>query len=118
SERRAEGRVPFVRRCALTLPDRREARALIVNINTTGAYLAQDDLGAGAGAWSPCGLRLPGRADELDVRGVVTWVNARQPHPVHSLPPGFGLTFQDLSPRARAAIEELVADAARRKTSA
>jgi hypothetical protein len=123
SERRNQGRVPFVRRCLLAWPDGRQAQALIVNINTVGAYVAHDDLNPSAAHVEPsprigealvCRFGLPGRADQLEVQALVTWVNARQVHPVHSLPPGFGLTFPRLSPRAQAAIEEVMADASRR----
>jgi hypothetical protein len=117
--------VPFVRRCALTFADGREGQAIIVNINMVGAYVAHDDL-AGAAASSgsaprvgdlvTCRFGLPDREDEVDLQALVTWVNARQAHPVHSLPPGFGLTFRKLSPRAQAAIERVMADAARRTT--
>src|SRR5262245_18874575 len=72
AERRLQGRVPFVRRCALAFRDGRTGRALIVNINTVGAYVAHDDLAA-AGA-SPeslprvgdlltCRFGLPDRED-------------------------------------------------------
>lgn len=121
-DRRGEGRVPFVRRCALSFVDGRQGQALIVNINTVGAYVAHDDrAGASASPEPPpqvgdlvtCRFGLPGRDDEVDVQALVTWVNARQSHPVHSLPPGFGLTFRKLSPRAQAAIEQVMAEARR-----
>ncbi|HET9316551.1 MAG TPA: PilZ domain-containing protein [Vicinamibacteria bacterium] len=122
-ERRLQGRVPFVRRCVLSFGDGRTGQALIVNINMVGAYVAHDDLaGAGAAPVPPprvgelvtCRFGLPDRADEVELQALVTWVNARQSHPVHSLPPGFGLTFRRLSPRAHAAIEQVMSDAARR----
>jgi hypothetical protein len=123
-ERRQAGRVPFVRRCTLVLEDQRSLPALLVNINLSGAYVARDDLGATppvefdglvtVGRRLACRVRLPDRAEELDLRGVVTWVNARQPHPVHSLPPGFGLTFEGVGPRAVAEIERVMAEAAGR----
>jgi hypothetical protein len=118
--------VPFVRRCALTFADGRTARALIVNINLTGAYVAQDDLAGASTSPEPLPqvgelvtsrFGLPDREDEVELHALVTWVNARQPHPVHSLPPGFGLTFRKLSPRAEAAIERVMADAASRTPS-
>jgi hypothetical protein len=120
ADRRLQGRVPFVRRCALAFADGRQGSALLVNINTVGAYVAHDDLGdAGpdtefaprVGDVLACRFRLPEREDELEVPSVVTWVNARQQHPVHSLPPGFGLTFRDVPPRTRATLEQLVLDA-------
>lgn len=122
-ERRLQGRVPFVRRCTLAFADGRAGQALIVNINTVGAYVAHDDLaGTGAAVEPPprvgdlvtCRFGLPDRADEVELQALVTWVNARQAHPVHSLPPGFGLTFRKLPPAALAAIEQVMAGAARR----
>jgi hypothetical protein len=121
-----ETRVPFVRRCRLEFKDGRIGTAFLVNINENGAYVARDDLrtgGAGrAGAPAPgsdlprlheavrCIFQLPGRDRDVVVEAVVSWVNPRQQHPVHGLPPGFGLSFQALSKPDRAAIAWLVAD--------
>jgi hypothetical protein len=44
----------------------------------------------------------------------VTWLNPRQQHPVHSLPPGFGVKFDELSPEDRRCIEGVIDDYARR----
>lgn len=124
-ERRLQGRVPFVRRCTLTFLDGRQVRALIVNINMVGAYVAHDDLGEAraapeaapqVGTVVACRFGLPDRDDELELQAVVTWVNTLQLHPVHSLPPGFGLTFRRLAPRAQSAIERVMADAAGKAT--
>jgi PilZ domain-containing protein len=115
-------RVPFVRRCRLEYDDGRTGTAFLVNINETGAYVARDDLRpAGGGAVTPeplpvlgtsvrCVFQVPGRERELAVSAVVTWVNPRQQHPVHSLPPGFGLSFRALAEADRAAIAGLVDD--------
>ena len=114
--------MPFVRRCHFTFADGRTGQALFVNINTVGAYVAYDDRAGAAGSLEPpprvgdlvtCRFGLPDRADEVELQAIVTWVNARQSHPVHSLPPGFGLTFRKLRPAALAAIERVMADAAR-----
>jgi hypothetical protein len=125
-ERRQAGRVPLVRRCQLLLDDGRTLPALLVNINLAGAYVARDDLsGAPAvefegvvtvGRRLTCRVRLPEREEALELGGIVSWVNARQPHPVHSLPPGFGLTFERVDAQAAAAIERVMAEAARRPT--
>jgi PilZ domain-containing protein len=118
-----ETRIPFVRRCRLELEDGRVGTAFLVNLNATGAYVALDDLrkgGPGHGHAEPpadmprlheslrCVFRLPGRDRDVVVEAVVSWVNPRQQHPVHSLPPGFGLSFQDMSKADRAAIVWLV----------
>ena len=42
------------------------------------------------------------------VDGIVSWLNPKQQHPVHSLPPGFGIRFQGLSPDAHHSIQDLV----------
>jgi PilZ domain len=55
-----------------------------------------------------CKFHLPEQACDVAVDGIVTWINPRQQHPVHSLPPGFGVRFQGLSPDAHACIKELV----------
>ncbi|MET0556648.1 MAG: PilZ domain-containing protein [Vicinamibacteria bacterium] len=125
-DRRQTGRAPFVRRCTLVLEDGRSVPALFVNINHSGAYVARDDLsGAPAAEFDEvvavgrrltCRVSLPGREDELSLGGVVSWVNARQSHPVHSLPPGFGLTFDTVDARAAAAIERVMVEASARAT--
>ena len=44
----------------------------------------------------------------------MTWLNPRQQHPVHSLPPGFGVKFDELGPADRRTIEGVVEDYIRR----
>lgn len=110
-------RVPFVRRCRLEYEDGRTGTAFLVNINESGAYVARDDLrpAAGApealpevGAGVRCVFHLPGREREVAVWATVTWVNPRQQHPVHGLPPGFGLGFRAVAEADRDAIATLV----------
>jgi hypothetical protein len=102
-------RVPFVRLCALDFDAGRKAQAFIANINLLGAYLAWDE-------WPAVGEELSlrfgsaGSATPIETRGVVAWVNPRQQHPVHSLPPGFGVKFVDLSDEAARRIEAIVQD--------
>jgi len=121
-----EVRVPFVRRCRLEFEDGRTGTAFLVNINVNGAYVARDDLRTGGtvkGATEApaadlprlhesvrCVFKLPGRMRDVAVGAVVSWVNQRQQHPVHGLPPGFGLSFQVLSEADRDAITWLVDD--------
>lgn len=124
-ENRSSGllRVPFVRRCTLDFDDGPSRVGFVVNINVLGLYVAQDDVGTRPAARPAatlelprhgqslsCRFLLPGRAAEIRVRGVVSWVNARQQHPVHSLPPGFGVRFEGLTDADRARIEDVVAD--------
>ncbi len=109
--RRAGGaiRVPFVRRCHLEFVGGRSDETFIVNVNGLGAYVATDVM-------PPLGwpvaltFKVPGSERALSIDGVVAWTNPHQEHPVHSLPPGFGLAFRDLSPEAAGTIETIVAD--------
>jgi hypothetical protein len=101
-------RIPFVRRCALRFEEGTETSAFLVNINVLGAYVELDVM-LPVGQPLRCAFRLPGTERELVIDGVVAWNNPRQQHPVHSLPPGFGLSFRNLSPEARTAIAGLVA---------
>ena len=115
-ERRGSGllRVPFIRRCDLAFDDGTSASTFTVNINVLGAYVARDQmppLHQGVTLTLP----IPGRDTQLVLRGVVTWLNARQQHPVHSLPPGFGVKFDPpLAPEDRRCIEEVIEDYVRR----
>ncbi len=118
-DRRGSGqlRVPFVRACLLALDGGSTGAAFIVNINVLGAYVASDEIPA-------LGSRLAIRfqtADndlEIDLRGEVSWVNPRQQHPVHSLPPGFGMKFDAIPASARERIETIVGAYAQRQQQA
>ena len=110
-KRRAGGaiRVPFVRRCELDFPGGKTDSAFIVNINVLGAYVAHDVM-------PPLGrslvfrFQVPGNERPTAVDGVVAWTNPQQEHPVHSLPPGFGVAFRSLADEARERIEKIVSD--------
>ena len=104
-ERRATGpvRVPFVRRCGLERVGLPEVSAFLVNINLTGAYIAFAEMPP-IGQTLQCRFRLPDAEHEVTVQGVVAWTNPLQQHPVHSLPPGFGVNFQDVAEEVRAGI--------------
>jgi uncharacterized protein (TIGR02266 family) len=110
-ERRSSGalRVPFVRRCSLEIDGSPSLSAFIVNINVLGAYVATDEMPR-LGQALTCKFQVPDREQEIAVDGVVAWTNPRQQHPVHSLPPGFGLSFRGLSPESRDSIERVIAD--------
>jgi hypothetical protein len=116
-------RIPFVRRCWLGLPDGTAVSAFTVNLSAVGAYLTPADFApARPGAPPPadelpavgstvvCRFTLPDSETEVVVNGTVSWLNSRQQHPVHSLPPGFGLRFDDVSPDARDRIDAVVAE--------
>jgi hypothetical protein len=110
-ERRTGGalRVPFVRRCTIEFPGGTSAQAFIVNINVLGAYVAIDDMPA-LGGLVTCRFQLPDSEVQVDMQGVVAWTNPSQQHPVHSLPPGFGLGFRALTDENRRRIEKIVDD--------
>jgi PilZ domain-containing protein len=114
-ERRSNGllRVPFIRRCALAFDDGTSASTFTVNINVLGAYLARDQMPRLSQALTVT-LATPGKDAQLVLRGSVTWLNPKQQHPVHSLPPGFGVKFDALSPEDRRCIEDIVDDFIRR----
>jgi PilZ domain len=114
-ERRTNGliRVPFIRRCALAFDDGTSASTFTVNINVLGAYLARDQMPQLHQSLTVT-LATPGKDSQLVLRGTVTWLNPRQQHPVHSLPPGFGVRFETLSPEDRHCIEGVVDDVVRR----
>jgi Tfp pilus assembly protein PilZ len=110
-KRRAGGaiRVPFVRRCRIEYEGDAVDSAFIVNINVLGAYVAFDEMPP-LGREVVCRFHVPGREHEVRIDGVVAWTNPRQEHPVHSLPPGFGVAFRGLTDEARGRIEEVVFD--------
>ena len=121
-------RIPFVRRCWLGLPDGSAVSAFTVNISAVGAYLTRADFApARPGAPPPadelpqvgqtvkCRFTLPESEAEVVVQGTVSWLNSRQQHAVHSLPPGFGVRFEDLSPDDRDRIDALVREYLHRK---
>ena len=102
-------RVPFVRRCALTFSKGRTESAFIVNINVLGAYVANEVMPA-LGRTLVFRFHVPGSEREAVTDGVVAWTNPQQEHPVHSLPPGFGVAFRAPSDDVRERIEQIVFD--------
>jgi Tfp pilus assembly protein PilZ len=110
-KRRAGGaiRVPFVRRCRVEFEGGGMDTAFIVNINVLGAYVAHDTMPP-LGREVVCRFQVPGRENEVRIEGVVAWTNPQQEHPVHSLPPGFGVAFRAVEDETRGRIEEIVFD--------
>jgi Tfp pilus assembly protein PilZ len=106
-------RVPFVRRCALTFEDGASDSAFLVNINALGVYVAHDDMPK-LGQGVHLRFSLPDSERELSLDGAVVWLNPRQQHPVHSLPPGFGVKFRDVGAEEVEAIERVILDYAGR----
>ena len=107
-------RIPCVRRCELLFDDvPAAAEAFLVNLNVLGAYVAHEGP-ARVGDLLTCRFTLPGNAIPLTPRAMVAWTNALQQHPVHSLPPGFGLRFLRLSPEHHARIAAAIRQYLRR----
>lgn len=102
-ERKSLLRVPFVRRCQIEFSDGKTRSAFIANINEYGAYLADDEMPA-VGQGMAMRFRTPGSEGEVTATGVVAWLNTRQQHAVHSLPPGYGVRFDPLREPARARV--------------
>jgi hypothetical protein len=116
-------RIPFVRRCWVELDRDRVVAAFTVNLSVVGAYLTRADFVPPAPGVPPpadelpavgeavtCRITMPDGAAEVVVQGTVSWVNPHQQHPVHSLPPGFGLRFDRLGADAHRRIDALVRD--------
>ena len=57
-----------------------------------------------------CTFQLPEQTCDVEVDGIVSWVNPRQQHPVHSLPPGFGVKFRDVPAEDIRDIERVISD--------
>jgi Tfp pilus assembly protein PilZ len=102
-------RVPFVRRCALAFDDGTSASAFLVNINLLGVYIAYDEMPRLSQGVS-VRFTVPDSDRELSLDGLVVWLNPRQQHPVHSLPPGFGVKFRDVSAEDTRSIERVITD--------
>ncbi len=88
-------RVPFVRRCTLTIDDQEHA-SLLIDLSVAGVYV-QTQTSIGEGDEVVVKFRVPGNDRLLETQTVVVYVNRDQKHPVHSLPPGAGLRFRNLS---------------------
>ena len=100
-------RVPFVRRCDVAFDDGTSVSAFLVNINALGVYVAHDEMPR-LGQDVRLQFSLPDSDRELALEGSVVWLNPRQQHPVHSLPPGFGVKFRGVSADDIAAIERVI----------
>jgi hypothetical protein len=99
-ERRSSGllRVPFVQASRMSFSDGRVLTGFLVNVNILGAYVAAEQGQFPAlGETLVCCFRTPENDIEMQIPCVVAWVNPHQQHPVHSLPPGFGVKFDALA---------------------
>jgi len=103
----------MVRRCEVVPATGLRSEGFLVNLNVLGAYLAWE----GRVRMSEVvrlSFTLPGNDQPVTLRGVVAWVNPTQAHPVHSLPPGFGVKFLDLDEHTRQRIVAAVTEYLRR----
>jgi Tfp pilus assembly protein PilZ len=62
----------------------------------------------GVGQKVHCRFGVPGSVREVKVEGVVAWTSPVQQHPIHSLPPGFGVSFTDVAEDVQDVIEDIV----------
>jgi uncharacterized protein (TIGR02266 family) len=100
-------RVPFVRACQVAPEPGRPFRAFIANLSVLGAYVASDQP-VRVNQLLRLRFTVPGNVLESELVGVVVWANPTQQHPVHSLPPGFGVCFLGLDDASRRRIEGVV----------
>jgi hypothetical protein len=70
----------------------------MLDLSLKGAYVAADVLPTKDESLK-VSFCVPGNDRLLSVSAVVAWVNPHQAHPVHSLPPGFGLYFLEAAPQ-------------------
>lgn len=101
-------RIPFIRRCCI-FRSRVEHDGLMLDLSLKGAYVATELLPSKDESLR-VSFHVPGNERLLSVGAVVAWVNPHQAHPVHSLPPGFGLYFLDLSPENTNIITRAIQD--------
>ena len=88
-------RIPFIRRCTLSI-GKTESPGLLIDLSVAGVYVQARTLPA-EGDEVVVKFRVPGNDRLLQIQTTVVYVNRNQKHPVHSLPPGAGLRFRNLS---------------------
>jgi hypothetical protein len=81
---------------------------MLVNLSLSGAYVAAE-IALAAGEIVDIRFLFPGSTREVEIQGRVVWINREQTHPVHSLPPGFGLSFENLREDSRAILTRALA---------
>ncbi len=87
-------RIPFVRRCTVSGPNG-ETLALLLDLSLRGVYVATEELRT-SGDEVRVRFHVPGNVRELEIGGLVAWVQKEKTHPVHGLPQGFGVRFTKL----------------------
>ncbi len=68
---------------------------MLLDLSLRGVYIASQELPR-VGDELEITFRVPGNERVLAIASVVAWVQADQTHPVHGLPPGFGVKFKKL----------------------
>ena len=87
-------RIPFVRRCTVSGPEK-DTLALLLDLSLRGVYVATDELRT-SGDQVLVKFQVPGNVSVLSIAGLVAWVQKEKTHPVHGLPQGFGVRFMKL----------------------
>lgn len=87
-------RIPFVRRCVLRGAGS-DTEAMILDLSLRGVYVATEELPEVGTELDVC-FTVPGNVTELALHGTVAWVQRDRTHPVHGLPPGYGVRFTKL----------------------
>ena len=88
-------RIPFVRRCVVATKQS-QTDGMVLDLSLRGVYVATHVLPE-VGHELSVHFRVPTNERVLDLEGLVAWVQKEQTHPVHGLPPGFGLRFRKLA---------------------
>ncbi len=85
-------RIPFVRRCTLKT-NSKSWDGMLLDLSLKGVYVASDHL-LSVNDSLVLSFGVPGNILQLNLPGTVVWVQEQQTHPVHGLPPGFGVSFE------------------------
>jgi hypothetical protein len=102
-------RIPYAQRCRVTRGGV-GTEAHLCNVSVLGVYLTLDPIPA-VGEKLHVSFTLPGGGDPVEASGPVTWQNLDEDADrVQMLPPGCGISFEDLKPADRERIERLVVE--------
>ena len=65
---------------------------MVLDLSLLGVYIMSERQPE-VGEEVTVSFRVPGNSRELELLGLVAWLQGKQTHPVHGLPRGFGLRF-------------------------
>jgi Tfp pilus assembly protein PilZ len=99
-------RIPYNQRCTVRRGNERITGALC-NISVLGVYVTLPTVPE-VGESLTIEFLLPGHEVPVEAAGTVTWQNLEEPQSVHSLPPGCGLRFDEISSESQDEIRSLV----------